>query len=58
MMQETKPDTLIVTTVDGTHHQFIIKGLQYGAEIITEKPLTIDEQNANQFLMQRESRQK
>src|SRR5207342_2311684 len=50
MMQETKPEALIVTTVDGTHHQFIIKGLEYGAEIITEKPLTIDEQKCQAIL--------
>jgi predicted dehydrogenase len=43
MMQKTKPDKLIVTTVDATHHQFIIKGLEYGADVITEKPLTTDE---------------
>ncbi len=29
--------------MDGTHHQFIIKGLEYGTEVITEKPLTTDE---------------
>ena len=43
MMKETKPDLLIVTTVDGTHHEFITKGMEYGANIITEKPMTIDE---------------
>lgn len=43
MMRETKPEKLIVTTVDGTHHEFIIKGMDYGADIITEKPLTTDE---------------
>ena len=43
MMTETKPDKLIVTTVDGTHHQFIIKGMEYGADIITEKPMTTTE---------------
>lgn len=43
MMQETKPDQLLVMTVDGTHHEFIIKGMEYGADIITEKPLTTDE---------------
>src|SRR4030042_918501 len=43
MMQKTKPDKLIVTTVDATHHEFIVKGLEYGAEVITEKPLTTDE---------------
>lgn len=43
MMQETKPDLLIVTTVDCYHDQYIIKGMEYGADIITEKPLTTDE---------------
>ncbi|MBR9999288.1 MAG: Gfo/Idh/MocA family oxidoreductase [Cyclobacteriaceae bacterium] len=44
MMNTVKPDTLIVTTVDATHHEFIIKGLRLGADVITEKPLTTDEQ--------------
>lgn len=43
MMTTIKPDTLIVTTVDATHHEFIIKGLRMGADVITEKPLTTDE---------------
>lgn len=43
MMRETKPEILIVTTVDNTHHEFIIKGMEMGADIITEKPLTTDE---------------
>ncbi|MBN2610705.1 MAG: Gfo/Idh/MocA family oxidoreductase [Bacteroidales bacterium] len=43
MMKQTKPDMLIVTTVDSTHHEFIIKGLEYGAEVLTEKPFTTDE---------------
>jgi len=43
MMQEVKPDTVIVTTVDSTHHEFIVKALGYGAEVITEKPMTTDE---------------
>jgi predicted dehydrogenase len=50
MMKETKPDRLIVTSVDGTHHEFIIKGMEYGANIITEKPLTIDEQKCQAIL--------
>jgi predicted dehydrogenase len=50
MMQETKPDELIVTTVDGTHHDFIIKGMEHGADIITEKPLTIDEKKCQAIL--------
>jgi predicted dehydrogenase len=50
MMKEQKPDKLIVTTVDGTHNEFIIKGMEYGADIITEKPMTIDERKCQQIL--------
>lgn len=50
MMKETKPDQLLVMTVDGTHHQFIIKGMEYGADIITEKPMTIDEQKCQAII--------
>lgn len=50
MMKETKPDQLLVMTVDGTHHEFIIKGMEYGADIITEKPMTIDEQKCQAIL--------
>ena len=50
MMKETKPDKLLVMTVDGTHHDFIIKGMEYGADIITEKPMTIDEKKCQAIL--------
>ena len=50
MMRKTKPDALIVTTVDGTHHDFIIKGLEMGAHIITEKPMTTDETKCQAIL--------
>lgn len=50
MMKETKPDLLIVTTMDATHHQFIIKGMEYGADVLTEKPMTTDEQKVQAIL--------
>ncbi len=50
MMKETTPDRLIVTTVDGTHNEFIIKGMEYGADIITEKPMTTDEKKCQAIL--------
>ncbi|MDL2244801.1 Gfo/Idh/MocA family oxidoreductase [Parabacteroides sp. OttesenSCG-928-J18] len=50
MMRETKPDLLIVTTMDSTHHEFIIKGMEMGADVITEKPLTTDEQKVQAIL--------
>jgi len=43
MMAETKPDLLIVTTVDATHDHFIVKGLEAGSDVLTEKPMTTDE---------------
>ena len=43
MMKETKPDSLIVTTVDNTHDYFIKRGMELGANIICEKPMAIDE---------------
>ena len=43
MMSRTRPDVLIVTTVDETHDYFIEKGMEMGADIICEKPMAIDE---------------
>jgi len=43
MLRETRPDALIVTTMDSTHNTFIIKGMEAGCDIITEKPMTTDE---------------
>ena len=42
MLDGTDADTLIVTSKDVTHDQFILKGLQRGMRVITEKPMTID----------------
>ena len=50
MMKEKKPDLVIVTTVDSTHHEFIVKALQYGSDVITEKPMTTDEVRCRQIL--------
>lgn len=50
MMKEVKPDTLIVTTVDATHHEFIVRGMELGADIITEKPMTTDETKCQAIL--------
>lgn len=50
MIREIKPEVLIVTTVDSTHHEFIIKGLEAGIQVITEKPLTTDETKCQAIL--------
>src|SRR5258705_950181 len=43
MIDKAKPDLLMVTTVDGFHHEYIIKGLARGLDVMTEKPMTTDE---------------
>ncbi|MEL6195258.1 MAG: Gfo/Idh/MocA family oxidoreductase [Bacteroidota bacterium] len=50
MLETTKPDLLIVTTKDSTHHEFIIKGLESGCDVLTEKPLTTDERKCQAIL--------
>ncbi len=40
MIKETKPDFVIVTTVDATHADYIVRALEAGCDVITEKPLT------------------
>jgi predicted dehydrogenase len=50
MIAETKPDLVIVTTKDSTHHEFIIKGLDSGCDVLTEKPLTTDERKCQDII--------
>ena len=50
MITETEPDLVIVTTKDSTHHEFIIKGLDMGCDVLTEKPLTTDEHRCQAIL--------
>jgi predicted dehydrogenase len=50
-MLETVPmDILLVNTVDSTHHEFIVKGVQKGLTVVTEKPMTTDEDKCQQIL--------
>ncbi len=44
MLDELKPDAVIVTTPDSYHHEYIIRALEKGCDTYTEKPMTIDEE--------------
>jgi predicted dehydrogenase len=46
MIAETRPDTVIVTSVDATHHHYIIRAMELGCDAICEKPMTIDAEKA------------
>lgn len=50
MIEETKPDTVIVTSVDRTHDFYIIRAMELGCNVITEKPMTIDEKRAQAII--------
>ncbi len=50
MIAKTRPDTVIVTTMDSTHHIYIVRALELGCNVITEKPLTTDEDKCRLIL--------
>jgi predicted dehydrogenase len=50
MIAEQKPDTVIVTSIDRTHHHYIIAALEAGCDVITEKPMTTDSEKCQAIL--------
>lgn len=59
MIEIEKPDAVIVTSVDRTHHAYIIRAMELGCDVITEKPMTVDEKKCQEILdaIQRTGRQ-
>ncbi|NNM87085.1 MAG: Gfo/Idh/MocA family oxidoreductase [Phycisphaerae bacterium] len=47
MVREQKPDVVIVTSMDSTHHEYIIRAMELGCDVISEKPMTIDAAKIN-----------
>jgi predicted dehydrogenase len=50
MLRETKPDAVIITTVDRYHSEYIIKALEAGCDAISEKPMTTDAEQVRAIL--------
>lgn len=50
MIAEQKPDFVIVTSVDRTHHKYIIRTMELGCDVITEKPMTVDKEKCQDIL--------
>jgi predicted dehydrogenase len=44
MLEASRPDAVIVTSQDSTHDAYIVGALRAGCDVITEKPMTIDEE--------------
>lgn len=50
MISETRPDAVIVTTVDGFHHEYISRAMELGCDAISEKPMTTNEAKCRRIL--------
>ncbi len=50
MIAEQKPDAVIVTSIDRTHHKYICRAMELGCDAITEKPMTVDAEKCRQIL--------
>ncbi|MGC8628481.1 MAG: Gfo/Idh/MocA family oxidoreductase [Acidimicrobiales bacterium] len=42
MLEKQQVDEVIVTSIDRTHHLYVIAAMQAGCDVISEKPLTVD----------------
>jgi len=50
MVNGAKPDTVIVTSIDRTHHRYIVRAMELGCDVISEKPMTVDEVKCQEIL--------
>jgi predicted dehydrogenase len=50
LLRERRPDVVIVTTSDSSHHEYLIRAMEAGCDVITEKPMTIDAVKCRQIL--------
>ncbi len=42
MIAENRVETVIVTSIDRTHDEYIVRAMNAGCDVISEKPMTID----------------
>ncbi|MEO7414381.1 MAG: Gfo/Idh/MocA family oxidoreductase [Opitutaceae bacterium] len=54
MLAETKPEVVVVTTIDASHHAYIVAAMEAGCDVITEKPMTTTAAACRQILETRE----
>lgn len=50
MIATEKPDVVVVTSIDRTHHTYITRAMELGCDVITEKPMTVDEVKCQEIL--------
>ncbi|HRE82193.1 MAG TPA: Gfo/Idh/MocA family oxidoreductase [Opitutaceae bacterium] len=50
MLSEQAIQTVLVTTMDGNHHEFIVRAMEAGCDVISEKPMTTTPEKCRQIL--------
>lgn len=50
MLDEIKPDFVLICTMDANHHIFAIKAMEKGYDVILEKPMTTDRDKCVEIL--------
>lgn len=50
MLRERRPEVVIVTTSDASHHEYLVRAMEAGCDVITEKPMTTDIEKCRQIL--------
>ena len=50
MIAQTRPNLVVVTTPDATHWRYILRAMELGCEVITEKAIATDEQQCQALL--------
>jgi len=54
MLDECRPDVVIVTPPDGHHADYVCAAMEHGCDVVCEKPLTIDAASLQRILEVRE----
>lgn len=55
MLRDTSPERVIVTVPDHAHCRYIACALELGADVITEKPLTVDADSCRRIITARQA---
>lgn len=50
MIAETKPDVVVVTTTDVFHSDYIIRAMELGCDVVSEKPMTTTDDRCRAIL--------
>lgn len=50
MVRETRPETVIVTTTDCFHADYIVRAMELGCDVLSEKPVATDAEQCQRIL--------